>query len=78
MYAYCKKDSSGHYTKIMNAWTPSSHTKEYETISQACEEYNQANYRKPMQITLFTYFLENVIKTNRAVNSTLKGTILLA
>jgi hypothetical protein len=31
-----------------------------------------------MQITIFTYFLDNVIKTNRALNSTLKGTILLA
>ena len=31
-----------------------------------------------MKLTIFTYFLDNVIKCNRALNSTLKGTILLA
>lgn len=73
-----KKDNIKSYTRMLETWSPTNLTSEFETLEETRDIYNQINYRNPMHVSLFTYVLENIIKVNRSIQTTLPGTIILA
>ena len=72
-YSYMKKDFNDYYTKCTD-----NYVKEIMTIEELLDEYNQVNFKTPIEVALFSFMTDNIIKTNRSLRQPWPGTILIA
>ena len=68
-----KKDFSDYYTKCSEE-----NKFEITTLEEVLEEYNQFNFRAPIEITLFEFMISNVMKASRSLKQPWMGTILVS
>jgi len=47
-------------------------------LEEILDEYNQFNFRTPIEITLFDFMVGNIIKASRSLRQPWAGTILVA
>jgi hypothetical protein len=61
-YSYLKLDMTEFYNRMVGDCR-----KEFQTLKDTLDLYNQINYRTPIHVTLFNFILENIVKTNRSL-----------
>jgi hypothetical protein len=74
LFSYIKHTETEYYTKILEE----KGGKEEMSITKAQELYNKLHYKFPINITLFSFVIENIVKVNRSLRQPWPGTLLLA